>query len=211
MPRADFKSLPEAVRRRRHNLEQMNKTVLQKRYYNAHQLRLVKRINLYYEVFLAVGTSSAVGAWAILRNPVVSNFWAVFLGLITLLSVLKPILQLSGQIQRYSEAYIGYTDLSFVLKDLLAQIDLNRKVGAQIDKLFDRAQDKLRGLARLDDPRPRRRVFQRSGFEASREINDASYKPSPAQAESLEVRTETILANDKPSPAQPESPELRTE
>jgi hypothetical protein len=70
------------------------RSAMNEKYY-ANRLTHLTNWNRYIEIVLAVGTSTAIAAWAIWTlNSWAKVFWAGFSGVITLLAITKPFLKM---------------------------------------------------------------------------------------------------------------------
>ena len=82
----------------------------------------VRRLNTRLEVAIALGTSAAIASWAIWKTGSGEYAWLVISGLATLLAVIKPIINLPKQIERYSKLFVGHGDAQFDLERIAQQV-----------------------------------------------------------------------------------------
>src|SRR5260370_27215312 len=87
--------------------EAYKQTLLEEKYY-ANRLTFLRNINTLYEIVIAIGTSTAIAGWAAFQQvPLGKTSWAIFSGVVTVLVILKPILQIPKQIEEYTNLYTG--------------------------------------------------------------------------------------------------------
>lgn len=157
---------------------------LNQRYYACH-LAMVRRINLASEVIIAAGTSAAVGAWASDADLTVW-WWRLVAGIAVVLAVVKPFMNLSGIVERYSKLWTGYTDLYLVITEQIRAIRRVETVPAGVEREIDVAKDRLHRLSLEDDARPSKWLVRRCVREVNQEIPPASLW-LPALERTLEV------------------------
>jgi len=147
------------------------RTALMNRRYYGYRLSVVKRRNTILEIVIAVGTSSAVGAWAIWKSTSIgANVWVVLAGLATLFAVVKPFLNLSKHVEKYSTLFVGHGDVYYDLKIILTEL---ARVGDYTDKMheaFGRALERIKQLAPEDDPKINEKLRRRCFEEVEKEI-----------------------------------------
>jgi len=146
------------------------RTALMNTKYYAHRLRTYRRWNLTIECCLAIGTSGAIGAWAIWNDSIGMHIWAVMTGCVTLLAILKPILQFSAHIERYSKLHSSYSVLFHDIKRLVSDIDMNGSVTQDIVKSLRHAEERFKSLAPDDDPNPSKTLLEKYYNEVIAEI-----------------------------------------
>ena len=144
------------------------RTVRMSRDYYGCRLSQVKRWNLLYEVVLAIGASGTVAGWYLWQTPAGKTSWALFAGFVAILSILKPILQLPKEIERYSKLHTGYSALFYDLRDLIDEIQNDGGITPAREKSVAEAQKKYRELALQDDPKPSQRLLRQCQAEVNR-------------------------------------------
>lgn len=135
--------------------------VLMSRDYYACRLVLFKRWNLVYEVLLAVGTSGAVAGWYLWQRPAGRTSWAVFAGLVAIMSVLKPILQVPKAIERYSKLHTAYCDLAYDFRELVDDIQSYGGITQAMTDSLAKAKRRYRDLTPQDDPKPASKLLRK--------------------------------------------------
>ncbi len=99
------------------------RTALLNQLYYAEQLSRYRRINMIFEIVVAIGTSTtSIGAWAIWNSHSGKYIWAVFAGVATLTSVIKPFLSLPGEIERFTKLHAAHSALYGDLNGLVKKI-----------------------------------------------------------------------------------------
>lgn len=138
--------------------------------YYACRLAQVKRWNFMYEIVLAVGTSGTVAGWYLWQTPAGKTSWALFAGLVAILSILKPILQLPKEIERYSKLHTGYSALFYDLREHVDEIQNDGGITESREKSLKEARKRLLDLALQDDPKPSSRLLRQCQAEVNRLI-----------------------------------------
>lgn len=147
------------------------RTALMNRRYYGYRLSVVKTWNAVLEIVIAVCTSSAVGAWAIWKSTSVgANVWAVLAGLATLFAVVKPFLNLSKHVEKYSKLFVGHGDVYYDLKIITTELSRVRDYTDKIHEAFGRALERIKQLAPEDDPKINEKLRRRFFEEAKKEI-----------------------------------------
>jgi hypothetical protein len=139
--------------------------------YYACRLALYQRYNLIYEIALAVGTSGAVGGWYIWQTSAGKITWAVAGGGIALLAVIKPIVQLPKQIESYSKLHVAYSDLYYVYKTLIENVEVAGGLTAAMEETVKSARSRYNDLALKDDPTFSTKLLQRCQGEVNRKVD----------------------------------------
>jgi len=147
------------------------RTALMNRKYYGYRLSVVKTRNTVMEIVIAVGTSSAVGAWAIWKSTSVGeNVWVILAGLAALLAVVKPFLNLSKRVENYSELFVGHGDVYYDLKTITMELARVKDYTDKMDEAFWRAIERIKQLALKDDPKIDDKLRRRSFEEVKKEI-----------------------------------------
>jgi len=141
------------------------------RLYYGRRLARAKRWNSFLEILLAMGTSTAVGAWAIWNMQIGRTVWAGLAGVACIVAILKPVLQLSRQIERYTKLFVEhgaiFYDLGFLVKELEAQRCFTREMEISYKRIYGR----LRDLASFDDPKPDKKLVRLCCEEVNAQIS----------------------------------------
>jgi hypothetical protein len=111
------------------------------------RLDYYRRLNRAGEILLALTASGTVGGWAIWTSGWGAVMWKLLGCISTVLAILKPILQLSKQIELHSKVYIGYCSLYYDLKSLVSDIQFSHAITAETRKSLRLAQDRYKSLA----------------------------------------------------------------
>lgn len=126
------------------------KAFMNRLYYECRVQRLQK-INLYYEIVLAVGTSGTIAAWYLWETPLGKRAWPIFAGGVAILSIIKPILKLPERIEKLSKLQISYTELFYELGKWKRAMEENRGLTSEVLKGSADAQERYRRLAIEDE------------------------------------------------------------
>lgn len=147
------------------------RTALMNRKYYGHRLTTKRSCCVILDIIIAVGTSSAVGAWFIWREtPAGKNAWAIIAGLAALLAVIKPFLNLPKQIEKYSKLFIGHGDVYYDLKAITTELARVRDYRSKVQEAQGRVLDRIKQLAPEDDPKINENLRRRFFEEVNREI-----------------------------------------
>ncbi len=146
------------------------RTALLNRKYYGHKLESFQRTNLIFEMLVAIGTSSAIGAWAIWRDDIGTIIWALLTGVTALIAVIKPLLQLPRKIEKYSKLFAGHGDVFYDLDALVEEVRERKELTEEMRHAYKTALNRIKKMAPQDDPRPSRELLDRYYFEVNREI-----------------------------------------
>ena len=150
--------------------------------YYANRLTHIRNWSRYYEIVLAIGTSTAIAAWAIWeQNYWTRIFWAVFSGVISVLAIVKPFLKMPEEIEKYSTLHTGYRALYLNLQSIASRIKRKSKVTSEIQELFDAAQDQYKSLALNDVVNINGDILKQCQQQVNREIPVESLWYPPRQ------------------------------
>lgn len=153
------------------NVNNTYRTALMNRKYYGYRLSMVRTCNKALEILIAVGTSSAVGAWAIWKSTSIgANVWTIVAGLAVLLAVVKPILDLSKDVERYSKLFVGHGDVYYDLKTITMELGRVRGYTDKINETFEKTVERIKQLALEDDPKIRKKLRRRCFEEVKEEI-----------------------------------------
>ena len=115
----------EKLTRRLKQLYNDLRTAMYNKEYYGCKLAAARRRNKALEVLIAVGSSTVIGSWFIWGTEPGSFLWAAITGGTTLLAILKPIVDLPKEIERYSKLFVGhatvYAELEGIVKDVTAE------------------------------------------------------------------------------------------
>src|SRR5258708_4278267 len=128
--------LPTNIRAQLKQIYDLYRTGLLNQLYYADRLNAYQQKNKWVEITQAIGTSSALGAWSIFKDGAGSHAWVVIAGVATIISIIKPFLQWSKEIEKYGQLSIGYTGLYLDLKRIVAQIAVEQAIQDSVWKDF---------------------------------------------------------------------------
>ena len=143
--------------------------MLNRKYYGI-RLSNFQKTNLWIEISIAIGTSSALGSWAIWKDGYGVFAWAIIAGFSAVLAVIKPLLQLSKQIERYSKLFAGHSDVLFDFETLIDKVRRIENFTEDMEQTYERALERLRILAPQDDPKPSLKLLKYCYQEVNRQI-----------------------------------------
>jgi hypothetical protein len=130
------------------------RTTLLNQLYYSDRLASFQSRNKIVEIAQALGMSSTIGAWGIFRDGPGKYAWVVIAGIATVISVIKPFLQWSKEIERYGQLSLGHTALYLDIKRLVERIAVDQGIRNTTSKEIDGAISRYRELALKDDPKP---------------------------------------------------------
>jgi len=150
------------------DLQDTYRTELLNRLYYGYRLARVKRWNLFLEIVVAIGTSSAIGAWVIWQKTETGEIvWAILAGAAALVALLKPVLQLPKKVEQYSKLFVEHGNLFYQLDILEKEVTRHQGFTPETDRAYWKVLEKARGLAIDDEPNPSKRLIK----ECCKEVN----------------------------------------
>ena len=124
--------------------------VLTKKYYE-NKLARIQRLNDWYEIVLAFGTSATVAGWSFWKEPSGYTLWNA-VGVITaLLAIIKPIIKLSDEIKRLSSLATKYAALQIDFQKLVFTIKYDRGFTDRSYRTYMRIFEKMRDIGERED------------------------------------------------------------
>ena len=146
------------------------RTALLNRKYYARRLAGWRWWNMVCEVAIALGTSGTIATWAVWKTGLGEYAWTFVAAFTAILAVLKPIIQLTKGIERYSKLYIGHSDLFYDLQGMVAEIQRTHNFSAEMISAIKSARGRFKKLALDDDPTPNPPQVRECYNEVNREI-----------------------------------------
>ncbi|HEY0323796.1 MAG TPA: hypothetical protein VGC66_22780 [Pyrinomonadaceae bacterium] len=144
------------------------RTALLNQLYYACRLARYKRYNLLYEIILALGTSGTIAAWYAWRTDTGKIAWAFYAGVVAILTVIKPIVNLPREIERFSKQNAGYRDVYYDLNQLIDDIELNLYINGKMLDLYGATKKRSRELAPDDDPQSKEKLLRKIQFDVNK-------------------------------------------
>jgi hypothetical protein len=127
--------------------DQLRTARLNETYYGC-RLQTFERLNFWSEIVVAVtSSSSAIAGFAFWNSDAGSSLWKFMLALAAVISVVKPLLNLTKKIRLYEELLAGYRLLVHDLKDLRIDISQSREYTKAHQARFKKIIEKQRLLA----------------------------------------------------------------
>lgn len=142
---------------------------LSKKYYEL-LLARTERANFWYEVIIAVGTSTAVAGWAFWKFPIADTVWPVFGGVVAILAVIKPIVAFTPRIERFTSLATYYSSLLIDFQALIFEIKTKERIDPAAYKVYSGLLNKLKALPAKEDPNPSEKVLREITKRVNREI-----------------------------------------
>lgn len=149
-----------------------HRTALMNRKYYGYRLSGIRRLSITLEIVVAIGTSSAVGAWVIWKTTSTGETaWAILAGLAAVIATIKPFINLSRQIEKYTKLFVGHGDVYYDLKTITSDLIRTRSYSEESYEAFKRATERIKELAPDDDPKINKKLRRRCFDEVNREIS----------------------------------------
>jgi hypothetical protein len=142
--------------------------------YYAIRLDDYKKLHMVLEIILLVGTSGAMGAWAIWKTSVGQYAWGMLVAMGVFLGIVKPYLQLPKHIERCSKLWVGYSDLYFDLGRLVLEIQVRQAIAPGIVEAHLAMSERFKRLALDQDLRPKKKLQRMCFQEVRKEIPEES-------------------------------------
>ncbi len=149
------------------------KALLNRKYYG-HRLSSVKMWNNMFDVTVAVGMSSAIGAWFVWQSGYGKIAWEILAGMATLTALIKPILHFPQLIEKSSKLFTGHGDIFYDLERIIQKTIKDAKYTEELDLSFQEIFDRFKRLALDDDPKPKKKLLQKCYDEVNKEIPPSS-------------------------------------
>jgi hypothetical protein len=142
---------------------------LSKMYY-AERLRKTLRRNFWYEIFLAIGTSGTVAGWAIWQQPGWEMAWIIIGGIIAVFTIIKPIINFSGEIERLTTLETKFNALQIDFETLCFDIKTKQCLDKSLIKVYKNIKEKLKSLGVKEDSAVSEKILRRLQAKVNQEI-----------------------------------------
>jgi hypothetical protein len=113
------------------------------------------------ELILAISTSSAIGSWAIWKSSIGDMVWATLAAISALIAVIKPILNLQRNIERYSKLFIGHQDAYYDLEQIIREVKISQNISEEMGKEYQKILFRIRKLASKHDPKLNQKLLNK--------------------------------------------------
>ena len=183
------------------DIYETHRGALMKRHYYGHRLHFYRNANLTFEIVLTLATSGAVSTWTFWNTALGRATWSAFAGFAAVMCLLKPILQLSKSIERYSNLYKGYSILYFDLSHLVQQTQASQRLSAKLLASFEYAQTRYRSLSIDDDLKRIERIWTKCRALVDSEVDKPFHPPMTAlrtEEEPLRLAKTTDIHKSEP-------------
>ena len=148
--------------------------VYNRKYYGC-RLQTCKRANFWIEVIIAIAVSTEVGGWSLWSDATLHRLWVGIGMAAAIVAIVKPLLRLSDQIERYSKLFTSHAliaaDFELVVQEITAKQTLT---STQVER-FGRLGGEVMKLAPDDDPRPSVRLARKCQQETLHELPPKSF------------------------------------
>lgn len=158
--------------------------LMNKKYYEG-RLSSYQRSNKMFEILLAVGTSTAVAGWGVWKvTNVGAVVWAALAGAAALAAVIKPILQLGREVERYSKLHFGYCSLFYDLDAMTFELRHSQVLPETAWSAFLQIRKRNNDLGLHDELKPKRTLLKKCQAEVLIEIPAGSlWLPKKTESE----------------------------
>lgn len=146
------------------------RTELMNRKYYGRRLAATKQQAKILDIAVAIGTSTAIGTWALWRTAAGQDVWAALSAVAAILAVIKPLLQLPAQTERYTRLFAGHSAAFYSLQALVQEIDRERDYTKAVHVTYLSILGRTKDLSPDDDPSPKKRLVERCFREVKHEI-----------------------------------------
>jgi hypothetical protein len=127
----------------------LHRTLRMNALYYGKKLSTLQRWNTSLEISIAVSSAATVGSLAVFK-PLLPYLAA----LAAILGVVKPILGIPKQIERYSKLWSDYIAISLETGRVVGQIQIYQKVTPEMEKIIEDVRDRFDELSKREDPYP---------------------------------------------------------
>lgn len=176
-------SQPDTNRDRLKRIYDNYRNVEMSRDYYACRLKRFKDYNRAYEIIIAIGSSTTVAGWLIWQTEIGKVSWAIFAGIVAVLTIIKPILQLPKEIERYSKLHTGYCDLYYDYRHIVDEVKAGGGITKKLSESTAKAENRYRELALQDDEKPSMRLLRKCQTAVKQRV-DSFDKWWPSQLKS---------------------------
>lgn len=149
------------------------RTELMNRKYYGRRLAATKRLAQVMDITVAVGTSTAIGTWALWRTGGGHHVWEILSAFAAIVAVIKPFLQLPSHADRYGRLFAGHGTVFYDLRALVQEIDRVRDYPQSVHAAYAAVCDRAKALSIDDDPTPKGRILRRCFREVKQEIPES--------------------------------------
>jgi hypothetical protein len=157
----------------------LHRTALLNQKYYGQRLARYKRWNLVFEITLALSGSGFLASLALFQGAAESRLWQGLVAVAAILVILKPLLGLAGNIDKYSRLFTVYSELFYELGYISSEIKIAQAYTGEVDRLHRRARARFDSMAREDDPQPSRKFLRRLQQEVNAQLPaDRMWVPS---------------------------------
>ncbi len=148
------------------------RTALLNRKFYGEMLSRYQRYNYWMEIGIAIGAtgSAGVGGLAIWGTELGKIGWIVISSASVMLGVIKPIMQMGKQIEKYTKLYTGHANIFLELKAMVEEIEVSRNISRKVEDRYASIGRLIRELGGLEDPKQSRRLILNLQGEVNHEI-----------------------------------------
>ena len=151
-------------------INDLYRTAALNRFYYAARLQRARRWTTASDLIVAAGSSTAIAAWTLWQDNDGRIVWQGIGGAAAIVGVLKPVLGLNDDVQRYGELVTGYTALVFDCETLVRRMRIEGGISAKTWDQYENMIDRMREMGIKDDILANSRLLSRCTEEVNRRI-----------------------------------------
>lgn len=136
------------------------RTVRMNREYYADRLQFCRFWNRTLEIVATLGTSGAIGAWALWKGEFGAVVWQVIVGVVAVVNILKPIFQLPRLIEKYSKLWAAYHEMAYDFDAMVSEIRIKKENIEGLEKFRATCDKRMKELATHDDHKAKLQKYQ---------------------------------------------------
>ena len=152
----------------------MRNVCMTRKYYDQ-KLRSIQRLNLWYEALLALGTSGTVAGWSFWRESTGQAIWIGLGAVVSVLSIIKPVIKLSDEVKRLSTLETKYAALQIDFQLLIFDIKSDRGLSQSSRRLYKEICKKMRDIGEREDTHPSEKKLAKLCEQVNREFPPSSF------------------------------------
>ena len=151
-------------------INDLYRTAALNRFYYAARLRRARLWTKASDIIVAAGSSTAIAAWTLWQDSDGRIVWQGIGGTAAVVGVLKPVLRLNDDVQRYGELVTGYAALVFDCETLTRRMRIENGISEKTWDQYESMIDRMREMGIKDDTLVNGRLLDRCTDEVNRRI-----------------------------------------
>ena len=120
--------------------------------YYRYVIERTQKTNLGLEIIIALGaTVTGVSGWALWETDAGLILWPIIASVSALIAVIKPMLNFSKKIEKYSKMYAGYADIYYKIRTLKEFIESRQAITEEDYNTYNEIPNLFKELAILEE------------------------------------------------------------